>query len=108
MQTTYEELKNQGGRWHQNILSHNWSLVLSEQWQVKTLQSMVQASRALKEIQETPTWKRTAKHLKQHEKQIKKQCAEQCTATLLWLENEGLTSVSVTVMNNGMYELQFG
>ena len=113
------ELKNQGGRRRQDILSQNWSLVLSEQGeaqeevvklqqQVKTLQTMVQASsRALREIQETPSRKRTAKHYsKRHEKRIKKRHAEQCTATLSWLENEGLTPISVTVVNNETSELQ--
>ena len=83
------KLKNQGGRRRQEILSQNWSLVISEpgeaqeevaklQQQVKTLQSMVQASsRALREIQETPSRKCTPKHYsKRHEKRIKKQCAE--------------------------------
>ena len=114
------KLKNQGGRRRQNILSQNWSLVISQeqsevheevaqlQQQVKTLHNMVQASsRALREIQETPSRKRTAKHYsKRHEKRIKKQRAEQCTATLSWLEDEGLTPVSVTVVNNETSELQ--
>ena len=56
------KLKNQGGR-RQKTLSQNWLLVLHEQGeaqevvklqgQVRTLQSMVQASLALREIQET-------------------------------------------------------
>ena len=78
------------------------------QQQVKTLQNMVQASsRALREIQETPSRKRTAKHYSmRHKKRIKKLRAEQCTATLSWLEDEGLTPVSVTVVNNETSELQ--
>ena len=113
------KLKNQGGRRCQNI-SQNWSLVISQeqskvneevaqlQQQVKTLQTMVQASlRALREIQETPSRKRTAKHYStRHKKRIMKLHAEQCTAALSWLEDEGLTPVSVTVVNNETSELQ--
>lgn len=108
------KLKNQGGKKRQQILSQNWTLVLPAeggtykkveklQNQVKSLQGVVKASRVLKEIQETPsrTRKRTSKHYsKRQEYRIKKQRVEGCAATLAWLEDEGVSPVSVTVVDN--------
>ena len=114
-------MKNQGGRKRQQILSQNWTLVLPAeggtykeveklQNQVKSLQGVVKtSSRVLKEIQETPsrTRKRTSKHYsKRQEYRIKKQRIEGCAATLAWLEDEGVSPVSVTVVDNETMELQ--
>ena len=115
------KLKNQGGRKRQEILSQDWTLVVPAegesyneveklQKQVKSLQGVVKASsRVLKEIQETPSWtrKQTAKHYsKRQEYRIKKQRVDGCAASLAWLEDEGVSPVSVTVVNNETMELQ--
>lgn len=45
--------------------------------------------------------KRTPKHYsKRHQRRVKKQRVTECTASLSWLEDEGLTPVKVIVMNN--------
>ena len=47
------------------------------------------------------TRKRTAKHYsKRHESRLKKQRLTDCTNVLNWLENEGFTPISLTVMNH--------
>lgn len=116
-------IKNKGGRQRDSILSQNWTLhtdidtvapptqsgdMVSLTRQVKSLQSQVQAStRVLQKIQETPTRrKRTAKHFStRHERRRKKQRVDECAAALSWLEDEGFSPVSVTLMNNDTHEL---
>lgn len=75
------------------------------------IKSHLQAStRALREIQQenpTPKRKRTAKHYsKRHVRRLKKQRVEKCAAALSWLENDGLTPVSVTVFNTETKEME--
>ena len=51
--------------------------------------------------------KRTAKHYSQrHERRLKKQRIEECSAALSWLEEDGLTPVSVTFLNKESNELE--
>ena len=126
------KVKNAGGRQRDNFLSLNWTLTLPPQnsdtpststhapaedlanlsERVKSLESQLQASRrVLREIQqENPTpkrRKRTAKHYsKRHIRRLKKQRIEECAAALSWLENDGLTPVSVTVLNTETKEVE--
>lgn len=108
-------IKNKGGRQRDNILSQNWKLTtdigaLSPPTEtpsqdvarlVKSLQSQVQASaRVLQQIQQTR--KRTANIT---ERRVKKRRVGECAASLSWLEDEGFSPVSVTVMNNETNEL---
>ena len=79
--------------------------------QVQSLQNQVQASsRVLQQIQlPTPSRKRarTSKHYSQrHRRRIKKLRQEECAAALSWLDEEGLTPVSVTVMNQETQKLE--
>ena len=82
------------------------------QTRVKSLESQLQASaRVLRELQQenhTPRRrKRTAKHYSQrHTRRLKKQRVDECAAALSWLENDGLTPVSVTVFNEETKELE--
>lgn len=119
-------LKGKGGARRKTILAQTWTLtvpttdsmattpsksdeVTKLSQQVQSLQSQVQAtSRILREIQlPTPSRKRTAKHYSQrHERRIKKMRQEECAAALSWLDKEGLTPVSVTVMNLETQELE--
>ena len=119
-------MKNKGGRRREAILSQNWTLssdvhetslaktpteeVAKLTEQVNTLQSQVKAStHVLRQIQqETPMHrKRTAKHYSQrHERRLKKQRIEECSAALSWLEEDGLTPVSVTFLNKESNELE--
>ena len=113
-------MKNKGGRRRSEILSQNWTLTISFDednpstpssssevarlsQQVTSLQRKVEASaRVLQQIQqETPQCRtRTAKHYSQrHERRIKKRRVEECATALSWMEKDGLTPVSVTVMN---------
>ena len=72
-----------------------------------SLKSWLHPCRVLKEIQETPsrTHKRTSKHYsKRQEYRIKKRI-EGCPVTLAWLEDEGVSPVSVTVVDNETMEL---
>lgn len=119
-------LKGKGGRRRETLLAQTWTLtvpttdsmattpsesddVTKLSQQVQSLQSQVQATtRILREIQlPTPSRKRTAKHYSQrHERRIKKMHQEECAAALSWLDEEGLTPVSVTVMNIETQELE--
>ena len=114
-------MKNKGGRRREDILSQNWTLTIAFDdsdsstpssssevaklsQHVASLQRKVQASACvLQQIQqETPQRrKRTAKYYSQrHERRVKKKRVEECAAALSWMEKDGLTPVSVTVMNN--------
>lgn len=122
------KIKNAGGRQRDNFLSLNWTLtaphngatpststltpvedVASLSKRVMSLENQLQAStRVLREIQSTPKCrKRTAKrYSKRHTRRLKKQRVEECAAALSWLENDGLTPVSVTVFNTETEKLE--
>lgn len=128
MSTLKRKIKNAGGRQRDNFLSLNWTLtaphngatpststltpvedVASLSKRVKSLENQLQAStRVLREIQPTPKRrKRTAKHYsKRHTRRLKKQRVEEFAAALSWLENDGLTPVSVTVFDTETEKLE--
>lgn len=109
-----------GGRARQRFFSSMWTLqVMADEMdrtlvdensqlrkEVTKLQEQVQASsRILRDIQsdsgQSCSRKRTPKYYsKRHQRRVKKQRVTECTASLSWLEDEGLTPVKVIVMNN--------
>ena len=62
---------------------------------------MEASTRVLQQIQQETTQRhtRTAKHYSQRHERIKKRRVEECATALSWMEKDGLTPVSVTVMN---------
>ena len=78
-------------------LQQNWDLVVLENEHVPVSDALPACSSSAA----IGSRKRTAKHYsKRHERRLKKQRVTDCTNALNWLENEGFTPISLTVMNH--------